>query len=111
MLDDVVDGNVIVAEGAVNELFSFGKFEGREDAGFGGAGGTVAAWEEVFEFAQNIFGAFAEFGAFFDEVVAAFAAGRIDGAGDGEDLAAGFGGEVGGDERAAGKISFDDDGA
>lgn len=55
--------------------------------------------EEVFEFAQDILGTFAELGAFLDQVMAAPAAGRVDPAGDGEDLPAAFGGQVGGWSR------------
>ncbi len=110
--DDFVDGGIVVGrDGVVNFLLVFGEGEGGEDAGVGGAGGAVGGGEEVFEFAEDVLGAFAEFGAFLDEFVAAFAAGGIDAAGDGEDLAAVFDGHVGGDEGAAGEVGFDDDGA
>ena len=57
-----------------------------QDASLAGGRRPVAGREQVFEFALYVLGGFAEFGPFFDEVVAAFAAGGIDAAGNGKNI-------------------------
>ena len=57
--------------------------------------------KQIFELAQNILRAFAELRAFLDQIVAAFAARRINPARHGENLPAIFGREIRRDERAA----------
>src|SRR5689334_6361585 len=71
----------------------------------------IAGREEVFKLAENIFRPLAEFGAFFNEIMATLAARRIDAARDGKNLAAVFVGEISGDQGAAAQVGFDDDGA
>src|SRR5690606_10316672 len=60
---------------------------------------------------DHFLGGFDERGALADQAVAASRHGVVDGAGDGEDFAAGVGGEAGGDEGAGAVGCLDDEGA
>src|SRR5207245_1671768 len=71
--DDLINADLLVVEGVVNFLLVFGEFDGREDASFVWRGWAVGCWEKIFEFAEDVFGALAEFGALFNQFVAAFA--------------------------------------
>jgi hypothetical protein len=111
LADHVVDADLLVVQAVIDLLLVLAELQGGQDAGLAGGGRTVAGREQVFELAQDVLGAFAQLGAFLNEIVAAFAAGRVDAPGHGEDLPAILIGEVGGDERAAGEVGLDHHGA
>src|SRR5256885_14419202 len=100
-----------MVESVVNLLLGLRKLDGRKDAGFVWSRRTIAGRKEIFEFAQDIFGALAELRALFNQLMAAFAPRRINPSRNRKHLAAVFGGEVSSDERAAGEIGFNDHGA
>ena len=63
-----------MAERVIDFLFVFGKRDCRKHAGFIGRRRAITGGEQIFELAQDVFCAFAKFGAFFDQFMAAFAA-------------------------------------
>ncbi len=88
--------------------FSFNSSAGKTPVSLGRRR-TVARRKQILELAQNVLHAFAQLRAFFDEVVTALAARRINPPRHGKNLPAVFRRKIRRDERAAGQIRLDDD--
>src|SRR6476646_3170633 len=71
--DDLVHAGFLARYGVVNELLVFAELQGWQDLRLTTARGSAVGREQVFEFAENVFGALAQFGACFDQVMAPFA--------------------------------------
>src|SRR6266567_4374821 len=71
--------------------------------------GRVRWWNARAEFFEDILGRLHQLGAFPDQAVRTLGKRRVNGSGDGKDVAPLLGGKSRGDERAAGKRRFDDE--
>ena len=108
--DQFVDEALVVTEGFKDGVF----FPGEIEVGFDGAGfvfdGEGEVEVEVAEVVEDLRTVCDEGGSVADEVVAAGGGGTVDGAGDGVDVASGFGCQICGDEGAGAAGTFDNEG-
>ena len=97
-----------MVERGKNGLLVRRKLQCRQHAGLARRRRPVARGKQILELAQHVLRAFAQLRAFFDQVVAALAARRINPPRHRENLPAVFRREIRRDERAAGKVRLDD---
>lgn len=106
-MGDFVDGLVVAIEGFEDGVF----FVAQIKVGFKGARFLVfrGGESEVGEVVEDLGSVGDEGGSVTNEIMAAGGGGAVDGAGDGVDLAAGFGGKIGGDEGAGAGGALDNE--